>query len=73
MVFLSASRVIIWLGRICISTIFITARPDSLALKRRMLVLEGIRLPPGSIIPRDSQRAPMVLAVPRKGQIPGPV
>ena len=36
-----------------------------------MLVLDGIRLLPGSIIPRDSHRAPIVLAVPRNGQTPG--
>ena len=39
----------------------------------RMLVLEGIRLLPGSIMPRDSHRQAMVFAVPRKGHTPGPV
>ena len=72
-VFSRASFVIICEGRICCSTSFITVLPDSLAENLLMLVLDGIRLLPGSIIPRDSHRAPIVLAVPRNGQTPGPV
>ena len=73
MVFSNASLVIILEGVSRFSTSFITARPDALAENRRILVLEGIRLPPGSIIPRASHSAPMVLAVPKNGHTPGPV
>ena len=63
----------IWDGFTWFSTIFMSTSPDFLAENRLMLVDDGIRLPPGSIMPRDSQRAPMVLAVPKNGQMPGPV
>ena len=50
-----------------------TAAPVWRAEKRRWLVDDGHSAPLGSIMPRPSVRQPMVLAVPRKGQTPGPV
>ena len=54
-------------------TISTTAAPVWRARKRRWAVGAGCRAPPGTIMPRPSDRQPMVLAVPRNGQMPGPV